>query len=86
LKWVAAHTLPVSRFEDVAMLRNALDALALNRDGKQAAAKTVTRKRAILFNALEWKALGANNLHCGEVDGSQDRAVIDKRVVINAPG
>jgi hypothetical protein len=46
LKWVAAHTVPVSRLEDVAMLRNALDALASKLDGKQAAAKTVTRKRA----------------------------------------
>lgn len=44
LKWVAANTLPVSRFEDVAMLRNALDALTSKLDGKQAAAKTVIRR------------------------------------------
>lgn len=48
------------------MLRLALDALSLELDGKQAAAKTFMRKRAVLYNALdcavEVKALGANNL------------------------
>jgi integrase len=87
LAWVAAHTLPVSRMEDVAMLRQALDALSLKLDGKQAAAKTFTRKRAVLYNALDYavevKALGANNL--GSVKWTAPKTVraIDKRVVIN---
>ena len=87
LKWVAAHTLPVSRFEDIAMLRNALDALALKLDGKQAAAKTVTRKRAVLFNALDYaveiKALSANNLPAVKWTAPKTMRAIDKRVVIN---
>ena len=87
LKWVAAHTLPVSRFEDVAALRSALDALATKLDGKQAAAKTVTRKRAVLFNALDYavelKALGANNLPAVKWTAPKTVRAIDKRVVIN---
>jgi integrase len=87
LKWVAANTLPVSRFEDVAMLRNALDALALKLDGKQAAAKTVTRKRAVLYNALDYavelKVLAANNLPAVKWTAPKTVRAIDKRVVIN---
>lgn len=87
LKWVAANTLPVSRFEDVAMLRNALDALALKLDGKQSAAKTVTRKRAVLYNALDYavelKVLAANNLPAVKWTAPKTVRAIDKRVVIN---
>lgn len=87
LKWVAANTVPVSRMEDVAMLRQALDALSAKLDGKQAAAKTFTRKRAVLFNALDYavelKSLAVNNL--SEVKWTAPKTVraIDKRVVIN---
>ncbi|HYQ66150.1 tyrosine-type recombinase/integrase [Actinophytocola sp.] len=87
LKWMASNTLPVARLEDVAMLRQALDMLSKKLDGKQAAAKTVTRKRAVLYNALDYavelKALSANNLH--EVKWTAPKTVraIDKRVVIN---
>jgi integrase len=87
LAWVAAHTLPVSRLEDVAMLRQALDTLSLKLDGKQAAAKTVTRKRAVLYNALDYavevKALGANNLGAVKWTAPKTVRAIDKRVVIN---
>jgi hypothetical protein len=59
--------MPVSRLEDVAMLRTALEMLSRKLDGKQAAAKTVTRKRAVFYNALDYavelKALAATNLH-----------------------
>lgn len=87
LKWVAAHTLPVSRLEDVALLRNALDALALKLDGKQASAKTVMRKRAVLYNALDYaielKALAMNNLAAVKWTAPKTVRALDKRVVIN---
>jgi integrase len=87
LAWVAAHTLPVSQLEDVAMLRQALDALSSKLDGKQAAAKTFTRKRAVLYNALDYavelKALGANNLGAVKWTAPKTVRAIDKRVVIN---
>ncbi|MDX3193799.1 hypothetical protein PV458_35825 [Streptomyces sp. MN03-5084-2B] len=64
-----------------------LEALSLKLDGKRAAAKTVNRKRAVLFNALEYahelKLLTANRL--SEVKWTVPKSVraIDKRVVIN---
>lgn len=87
LKWLASNTAPVSVFEDVAELRNALDALSLKMDGKQAAAKTITRKRAVFFNVLEYavelKLVTVNRLP--EVKWTAPKTVraIDRRVVIN---
>lgn len=87
LKWLESNTLPVSRLEDVATLRQALDAISLKMDGKQAAAKTVTRKRAVLYNVLEYavelKLLTANRL--SEVKWTAPKTVraLDKRSVIN---
>jgi integrase len=87
LKWIAAHTLPVSKLEDAAVLRQALDALSLKLDGKQAAAKTFTRKRAVLFNALEYavelKALASNQLPQVKWTAPKTVRSIDKRAVIN---
>jgi integrase len=87
LKWVAAHTLPVSKLEDKATLRQALDALSMKLDGKAAAAKTFTRKRAVLFNALDYavelKTLEANNLPHVKWTAPKTVRAIDKRVVIN---
>jgi integrase len=87
LKWVQANTLPTSRLNDVAKLREVLDQISLKLDGKQAAAKTVNRKRAVVYNALEYaeelKLVTANRL--SEVKWTAPKSVraIDKRVVIN---
>lgn len=87
LKWVQANTLPTSRLNDPAKLREVLDQISLKLDGKQAAAKTVYRKRAVFNNALEYalelKILTANRL--SEVKWTAPKTVraIDKRVVIN---
>lgn len=87
LKWLKTNTAPVSSLNDKAVLREVLEVLSLKLDGKQAAAKTVNRKRAVLFNALEYahelKLLTANRL--SEVKWTAPKTVraIDKRVVIN---
>jgi integrase len=87
LKWLTANTVPVSRLNDKSVLREVLEQISLKLDGKQAAAKTVNRKRAVLFNALEYavemKLLTANKL--SEVNWTAPKTVraIDKRVVIN---
>ncbi|MGW4826691.1 tyrosine-type recombinase/integrase [Amycolatopsis japonica] len=89
LKWVAVNTLPTSRLSDLAKLREVLDQISLKLDGKQAAAKTVGRKRAVIHNMLEYaeelKLVTANRL--SEVKWTAPKTVraIDKRVVIN-PG
>jgi hypothetical protein len=54
LRWLASNTLPVSRLEDLPTVRVVLDALAIKMDGKPAAAKMVSRKRAVLYNALDF--------------------------------
>ena len=87
MKWLASNTAPVSRLNDKAVLREVLEVLSLKLDGKQAAAKTVNRKRAVLFNALEYahelKLLTAKRL--SEVKWTAPKSVlaIDKRLVIN---
>ncbi|MEV5718474.1 integrase [Amycolatopsis mediterranei] len=87
LKWLQVNTLPVSRMDDTAKLREVLDQISLKLDGKQAAAKTVNRKRAVIYNALEYavelKLIRANRL--SEVKWTAPKSVraIDKRVVIN---
>jgi integrase len=87
LKWVEANTRPVSYLDDVATLRLALDALSEKLDGTQAAAKTIHRKRAVFYNALDYavelKLLMRNRLP--EVKWTTPKSVkaIDKRIVVN---
>ncbi|WP_435070245.1 tyrosine-type recombinase/integrase [Amycolatopsis thermoflava] len=87
LKWVKANTVPVSRLNDEAVLREVLEQISLKLDGKQAAAKTVNRKRAVLYNALDYavelKALTANRLSKVKWTMPKTARAIDKRVVIN---
>lgn len=87
LRWVKANTLPTSRLNDPAKLREVLDQLSLKLDGKEAAAKTFSRKRAVFNNALEYalelKILTSNRL--AQVKWTPPKVVraIDKRVVVN---
>ncbi|WP_236793224.1 tyrosine-type recombinase/integrase [Amycolatopsis sp. GM8] len=87
LKWLAANTVSVSRLDDLSAVRAVLDALALKMDGKPAAAKTVARKRAVLYNALdlavEKKLLGKNRIPDVKWTPPKQNQAIDKRVVIN---
>lgn len=84
---VGGNTLPTSRLNDTAKLREVLDEISLKLDGTQAAAKTVGRKRAVIHNALEYadelKLVTANRL--SEVKWKAPKTVraIDKRVVVN---
>ena len=58
LDWLRAHSLKVVQFDAKEhrseLIRRALDALALKMDGTPAAAKTVARKRAILYGTLSY--------------------------------
>ncbi|MGH3326193.1 MAG: tyrosine-type recombinase/integrase [Streptomycetales bacterium] len=54
IAWLERNTVPLSAFEDAAVVRAALDRLALKLDGSPAAANTVSRKRAVLYNALQY--------------------------------
>ncbi|WP_410675490.1 tyrosine-type recombinase/integrase [Amycolatopsis sp. cmx-4-68] len=85
--WLSTNTVTVSRLGDLTVLRGVLDQLALKMDGTAAAAKTVYRKRAVVFNALEYAVerdlLPANRLP--EVKWTAPKRVraIDTRVVVN---
>jgi integrase len=87
LKWLATNTLPVSRLDDHSMSRAVLDQIALKMDGKPAAAKTVSRKRSVLHNALEYavemKLVTKNRLPDVKWTAPKEVKAIDKRVVIN---
>ncbi len=52
LAWLERNSLPVSCLSDPQVIRAALDGLCVRLDGSPAAANTITRKRAVLHNAL----------------------------------
>ncbi|MBN9791170.1 integrase [Pseudonocardia sp. TMWB2A] len=86
-RWVSAHTVPVTALADPTVLRPALDALALRMDGKPAAASTVSRKRAIFYNAVEY-AVELGHLPGNPITSLRWRApkiteAVNPRVVIN---
>jgi integrase len=86
-RWVAANTRPVRELADPAVLRPALDALALRMDGRPTAASTVSRKRAIFYNALEY-AVELGHLPTNPIRAIKWRApklteAVNPRVVIN---
>lgn len=87
LRWLASNTLPISQLDDPAMARRMLEQLAVKMDGKPAAAKTVSRKRAVLFNALEHaiesKLITKNRLAEIKWTAPKEVKAIDKRLVIN---
>ena len=70
-----------------ATARAVLEQIALTMDGKRAAAKTVARKRSVLFNALEYavesKILRTNRLPEIKWSAPKEVQAIDTRVVIN---
>ncbi|MEU7051289.1 tyrosine-type recombinase/integrase [Streptomyces eurythermus] len=54
LEWFQRKSLPTSALSDLPLMRAALNAVSLKLDGKTAAAGTISRKRAIFYNALEF--------------------------------
>jgi integrase len=87
LEWVEKASRPVVELESVAEVRKVLDGLAVKLDGSAAAAATVRRKRAVLYNALGY-AVELGHLTSNPIDRVQwttpevSRA-IDRRVVAN---
>lgn len=86
-RWIAANTRPVTDLADPAVLRPALDVLALRMDGRPAAASTVSRKRAVFYNAVEY-AVELGHLVGNPIPSIKWRApkvteAVNPRVVIN---
>ncbi len=86
-QWIAANTRPVADLADPAILRPALDALALRMDGKPAAASTVSRKRAVFFNSVEYAVelgrLAGNPIPALKWRAPKATETVNPRVVIN---
>lgn len=86
-QWVAQNTRPVADLADPRVLRPVLDTLALRLDGRPAAPSTVSRKRAILFNAVEYAVerghLAGNPLTSMKWRAPKLAEAVDPRVVIN---
>jgi integrase len=86
LSWIATKSVPVKRLEeDLDLVREALNALALKLDGAPAAATTTTRKRNVFNNALgyavERRHLPANPLKFIDWTPPQTDDEIDWRYV-----
>ncbi|OIJ96513.1 site-specific integrase [Streptomyces sp. MUSC 14] len=54
LEWFKRKSLPTSALSDLLLARAALNAVSLKLDGTTAAAGTISRKRAIFYNSLEY--------------------------------
>jgi integrase len=54
VRWLEANTVDLSALADAAVVRKALDTLALRMDGRAASASTVARKRAVFSGALKY--------------------------------
>ncbi|MFC7529130.1 tyrosine-type recombinase/integrase [Actinoplanes sp. GCM10030250] len=87
VQWLARNTVNLNDLEDAALVRKALDALSLRLDGRQAAATTIARKRAVFYGALryavELRLLAAHPMdHVQWVTPKSDDE-IDRRSVVN---
>jgi integrase len=87
LKWLAANSKAVSTLEDAANMRAVLGQISSKLDGTRAASSTIKRKRAVLFNAVEYaverKLLTRNPIPALKVKVPKPPKAIDKRVVVN---
>ncbi|PKV87896.1 tyrosine-type recombinase/integrase [Streptomyces sp. TLI_146] len=89
-RWIGKASLPAPELQDVARAHDVVAALERRLDGKPAATQTYRRRRAAVFNALEYavelEMLTANPL--GRVRRKRGRRAlqeVDRRVVVN-PG
>ncbi|WP_289008502.1 tyrosine-type recombinase/integrase [uncultured Thermomonospora sp.] len=87
LGWLEAASLPLADLMEPAVIRAALDAVAVRFDGELAAPNTVRRKRAVLHHmletAVELKKLPANPLHSVKWKPPKSAGTVDPRTVVN---
>jgi integrase len=87
LRWIQAHTRPVSALARPDILRAVLDGLTVRLDGKPAAASVVSRRRKILNTAVEYAVerglLDANPIPKLKWRAPKTVHAVDRRVVAN---
>lgn len=87
LRWVESHTKPVSQLLEPAVLRSVLAVIGTRIDGSAAAPSVVSKRRRVLFNALEYaverRLIQANPLPAFKWKQPKPSGAIDKRSVVN---
>ena len=89
LAWVAEHSLPLSALADDDIMLDVLAAIARKLDGTRAAANTISRKRAVLSNILDYavgRGLDTNPLPRAAGMWNSPKTtegVVDPQVVVN---
>jgi site-specific recombinase XerD len=87
IRWLASNTVKLTDLTDAALVRKALDLLALRIDGKAAAATTIARKRAVFYGALryavELRLLDAHPMDYVQWTVPKSTDEVDRRVVVN---
>lgn len=87
MRWIESRSPMLTDLNQAAILRRALDRLALRQDGSPAAPSTIARKRASLHNALEYavelELVATNPLHKIRWTAPKVADAVDRRVVVN---
>jgi integrase len=87
VRWLASNTVKLTELSDAALVRKALDALALRIDGKAAAATTVARKRGVFYGALryavELRLLTSHPMDHVQWIAPKSTDEVDRRSVVN---
>lgn len=87
LRWAQVHTRPVARLAEPRVLRQVLDVLARRTDGTPAAGSVVSKRRRVLFNAVEYAVelehLAANPLPAFKWKAPRVATAVDRRSVVN---
>ncbi|BFU47869.1 tyrosine-type recombinase/integrase [Krasilnikovia sp. MM14-A1004] len=87
IRWISANTVNLGDLQDAALVRKALDALALRLDGRSAAANTVARRRAVFYGALryavELRLLGSHPMDYVQWSAPKSTDEVDRRSVVN---
>jgi integrase len=87
LRRVESHTKPVSQLSEPALLRSVLATIGTRIDGSAAAPSVTSKRRRVLFNALEYAVerglIQANPLPAFKWKPPKSSGAIDKRSVIN---
>ena len=86
-RWVERNSPLLAALNERATARRVLDSLTVRMDGQPAAANTVARRRAVLYNALEYAVeldrLPANPLSRVKWKAPKVAEVVDVRTVVN---
>lgn len=87
VQWLQAAAMPIGELSEAKVIRPALDALTVNLDGTASGANTVSRKRAVFYNFLEYCAevgeLAANPMPGVKWTPPKTSQTVDPRVVVN---